>query len=351
MSDPYSQPPPYGSQPPYGQQPPQQGQQPPQQPQYGQPYGEQPPQQPQYGQTYGSPQQPQYGQQPQQPGYGGGDYGQQPQQPGYGGDYGQQQPPQQPGYGEYGQPPAYGQPSSPAPYGQQPGYPSQQGYGQPPQQPNYGEQPFGGPPMPPTAPPKKKSRAGRIVLIVLAAVLLLCVGGGVALYFVLKDPVSDAVAAANTRVVAPDTLGGKAKIQDPNLQTVVDGMKTQLNGDLPDATSTAAAFYGDIDKNDLVMLVAASGLVADPAQEVDKTFTDLNSASMTVKNIKTVEAGPQGGSAKCGDGAVADAGAELTIGVCVWADKGSIGMFGVYNVDGAAAYKNFVAMRAEVEKQ
>jgi hypothetical protein len=26
-------------------------------------------------------------------------------------------------------------------------------------------------------------------------------------------------------------------------------------------------------------------------------------------------------------------------------------MFGVYNVDGAAAYKNFVAMRAEVEKQ
>jgi len=205
--------------------------------------------------------------------------------------------------------------------------------------------------MPPTAPPKKKSRAGRIVLIVLAVVLLLCVGGGAALYFAFKDDVSGVVAAANTRVVAPDTLGGKPKITDPALQSVVDEMKTQLNGDLPDATSTAAAFYGDIAKKDLVMLVAASGLVVSPEQELDKTFTDLNSASMTIKNIKTVEAGPLGGSAKCGDGAITDAGAELTIGVCAWADNGSVGMFGVYNVDGAAAYKNFVAMRAEVEKQ
>jgi len=345
MSDPYSQPPPYGSQPPYGQQPPRQGQQP---PQYGQPYGEQPqpPQQPQYGgQTYGSPQPGSYG---QQPGHGGGDYG---QQPGYGGDYGQPQPPQQPGYGgDYGQQPAYGQPpSSPAPYGQQPGYP-QQGYGQPPQQPNYGESPFGGPPMPPTAPPKK-SRAGKIVLIVLAVVLLLCVGGGTALYFVLKDPVKDAVAAANTRVAAPATLGGQPKIEDADLQAAVDQMKTQLNSDLPEATSTAAAFYGNIDKQQLTMLVAASGLVANPGQELDSTFGDLNKAPFSIKNIKPVDAGPQGGEARCADGTITEAGSSLKLGVCAWADKGSVGMIGVYNSDGATAYKNFVAMRAEVETQ
>lgn len=339
MSDPYAQPPSYGSQPPYGQQPPQQGQQP---PQYGQPYGEQPPQQPQYGQTYGSPQPGSYGQ-PQQPGQGGGDYGRQP-------DYGQPQQPQQPSYGgDYGQPPAYGQPSSPAPYGQQPGYP-QQGYGQPPQQPNYGEAPFGGPPMPPTAPPKK-SRAGRIVLIVLAVVLLLCIGGAAALYFVLKDPVKDAVAAANTRVAAPATLGGQPKINDPKLQSAVDEMKTQLNSDLPDATSTAAAFYGNIAKEQLMMLVAASGLVANPEAELDKTFADLNQASFAIKNAKTVDAGPQGGVAKCADGTITEAGAQLPLGVCAWADKGSVGLIGVYNADGTAAYKNFVAMRAEVEKQ
>ncbi|REF98060.1 hypothetical protein DFJ67_4069 [Asanoa ferruginea] len=338
MSDPYAQPPSYGSEPPYGQQPPPQ---PPQQPQYGQPYGEQPPQQPGYGQTYGSPQPGTYGQPPQQPGYG---------------DYGQQQPPQQPGYGDYGQQPASGapygqQPSSPAPYGQQPPAYGQPAYGQPPQQPTYGEQPFGGPPMPPTAPPKKKSRAGRIVLIVLAVVLVLCVGGGVAIWQIVKDPVKEVVAAANTRVVAPDTLGGKKKITDPELQSAVNDMDKSLNADVPNATSTAAAFYGDIAKQDLVMLVAVSGVIEDPVKELNDTFTSMNANGTTVKNIKDVEAGPLGGQAKCGDGEIADAGAALPLGICAWSDKGSVGMIGVYNVKGAEAYKNFLAMRAEVEKQ
>jgi hypothetical protein len=177
------------------------------------------------------------------------------------------------------------------------------------------------------------------------------VGGGTALYFVLRDPVKDVVAAANTRVVAPDTLGGKKKITDPDLQKAVDEMKASLNSDLPNATSTAAAFYGDIAKQELIMLVAASGVVADPAKELDDTFTDMTASGFTVKNIKAVEAGPQGGSAKCGDGVIADAGAEVPLGVCAWADKGSVGLIGIYNSKGDDAYKSFVAMRAEVEKQ
>ncbi|GAA1868439.1 hypothetical protein [Asanoa iriomotensis] len=355
MSDPYAQPPQYGSQPPYGDQPPQQPQygqqQPPQQPGYGQQYGQQPQhgeQPPQYGQPYGEqptapygqtygqpPQQPgTYGQPPQQPGYG--------QQPAYGSDYGQQQPPSS------GAP--YGQPSSPAPYGQQQQGYQQSPYGQPPQQPTYGEQPFGGPPMPPTAPPKK-SRAGKIVLIILAIVLVLCVGGGVGLYFLLKDPVQDVVAAANTRVVAPDTLGGKPKITDPGLQTAVDEMKAGLNSDLPEITSTAAAFYGDLEKQDLVMLVAASGLVADPGKELDDAFSSAGASGMTMKNVKDVEPGPLGGEARCGDATIASAGSEVPMGVCAWADRGSVGMIGIYNSDGTKAYQSFVAMRAEVEKQ
>jgi hypothetical protein len=85
-------------------------------------------------------------------------------------------------------------------------------------------------------------------------------------------------------------------------------------------------------------------------KELNDTFTSMNANGTTVKNIKDVEAGPLGGQAKCGDGEIADSGAALPLGICAWSDKGSVGMIGVYNVKGAEAYKNFLAMRAEVEK-
>ena len=338
MSDPYAQPP-YGSQPPYGQ-PQQPG------PQYGQPYG-----QPQSDPSYGQPQPGTYGQPPQQPGYG------QPQQPGYG-DYGQQPSSGAP----YGQQP----PSSGAPYGQQPTYGDQPAYGQPPAyqaptygqppaQPTYGEQPygqqgFGGPPLPPTAPPKK-GKAGKIILAVVAAVVVLCIGGGVGIYFLVRDDVGEVVNAATTRVVAPETLGGKAKISDPDLQSAADGMIAQLNADVPNASSTAAAFYGDLEKLDLLMLVAVSGVIADPTKELDDTFTSMAANGLPVENIKTVEPGPLGGQAKCADGTVATGGSTLPIGLCAWSDRGSLGLIGIYNTDGAGAYKSFVTMRSEVEIQ
>ena len=330
MSDPYAQPPSYGSQQPYGQQP---------------PYG-----QPQPG-TYGQPQQP-YGQPPQQPNYG--DYGQQPASGG--GAYGQPAS----GGGAYGQPAsgggAYGQPASGGGAYGQPGYGEQPAYGQPPAQPTYGEQPygqpqgFGGPPVPPAAPPKK-SKAGRIVLIVVAVVLLLCIGGAVAIFFAVRDTANEVIDATSTRVTAPATLAGKAKIQDAELQSASDQMLSELNAKVPNATSTAAAFYGDIAQQDLVMLVAVSGIIADPQKELDDTFSSMNTSGIPIKNTKEVDAGPLGGQAKCADGSIATGATSLPLGICAWSDRGSVGLVGVYNTDGDGAYKNFVQMRSEVEIQ
>ncbi|MEW2440419.1 hypothetical protein [Micromonospora marina] len=234
------------------------------------------------------------------------------------------QPPQQPQYGgDYPQPP-------------------QQQYGgdYPPQQPQYGGQ-LGAP-----VPPKKKSGVGKILLIVLAVVLVLCVGGGVAAYFATKDTVDEVVTATKTRVVEPQTLGGRAKVTDPQLQSAAAQMKSELSKDVPDATSTVGAFYGDPAKKDLVMIVAVSGVMADPKKELADA-TAAVTPDLATKDFKTVDAGPLGGDAKCSDGKASD----VPVAVCIWADRGSLGMVVVYFKSAAELQSEFVTMRGEIEKQ
>jgi hypothetical protein len=196
--------------------------------------------------------------------------------------------------------------------------------------------------MPPAAPPPKKSNVGKIVLIILAVLLVLCAGGGAAAYFLLRDRVE----AASTRVVAPETLAGRSKITQPDLQVASDAMVAGLKADMPDATSTVAAYYGDVLAGDLIMIAAVSGIVANPAAEVDQTFADLPGAGMAVTNIQSVDPGPLGGEAKCGDGTAQG----MSVGICSWADLGSIGLILMYNKTGAEAASEFVAIRGAIEQ-
>ncbi len=290
-------------------------------PQYG---GSYPPQQPgpQYGGGY-PPQQsgPQHdggGYPPQQPGpqYGGG---YPPQQPGpqYGGDY---PPPQQPS-------PQYG------------GYPAEQPGGSYLEsgQPSYGA---------PAGPPPKKSNVGRILLITLAVVVVLCLGGGAVLLFTAKDKVGDVVDATKTRVVAPTTLAGRPKVTEPQLQSAAEEMVAEMRKDVPDATSTVGGFYGNPAKKDLVMIAGASGVMADPKKELDNATKDL-STELGVTTFSTVDAGPLGGDAKCGDGKADD----VPVGVCVWADRGSLGVIIIYFKSVKDLKAQFVTMRGQIEQK
>ena len=236
------------------------------------------------------------------------------------------QPPQQPQYGG-------GYPQAP----QQPQYGAD--YPQTPQQPQYGNQ-FGAP-VPP-----KKSGVGKILLIVLAVVLVLCVGGGIVTWIATKDTVGEVVTATKTRVVEPQTLGGRPKVTDPQLQNAATQMKVSLSKDVPEATSTAGAFYGDPAKKDLVMIVAVSGVMADPKKELDDATVAVT-PDLATKDFKTVDPGPLGGVAKCCDGKASGE----QVAVCIWADRGSLGMVVVYFKSAAELQKEFVSMRGEIEKQ
>jgi hypothetical protein len=315
------------------------------QPQPGEQY---PPAYPQSGAQY--PPQP-GGQYPPQSGgqyppQSGGQYPQYPQSGQYpqpGGQYPQPGEQYPPAPGPY--PPGYGQPADQTP----PGYAPSQGasyggaYTTPPPQPSMGY------PTPVAAPPKK-SKAGKIILIVLAAVLVLCGGGVAVAIFAFKDSVSDVVAATETakqtRLVTPDTLAGRARNTAPDLQSVAENMVASMKQSQAGTTSTVAAFYGDPAKRDLLMVAGASAPIADPGKELGDAIKGLEN-SLQVTNMASIEPGPLGGVAKCGD---ADAGG-VKLGVCVWADNGSLGVIGLSFKNGAQAEAEFQKIRGEVEQR
>ncbi|SCG67005.1 hypothetical protein GA0070609_4203 [Micromonospora echinaurantiaca] len=283
------------------------------------------------------------------------------------------QPPASP-YGDHGSypPPSGGYPTPQQPGGypapQQGGYPSQQPGGYPHQQSGgypsqqsggYPQQSGGYPPQggyppaqpgqpyaPAGPPPKKKSGAGKIVLIVLAVVLVLCLGGAAVTWFAVKDDVGDAVDAAKTRVVAPATLAGRPQLTDTELASLSEQMVSEMKSTVQNETSAVGAFYGDPAKQDLVMVAAASGLIADPKKELDDAVNGL-SAELAVSNMADVDPGPLGGDARCGDGKT-DA---VELGVCVWADKGSVGMIVIFFSSADKAKAEFVGMRGQIEQR
>ncbi|MEV5209065.1 hypothetical protein AB0K35_16495 [Micromonospora sp. NPDC053740] len=270
----------------------------------------------------------------------------------YGPPHDSPDPSQQPGQQPGGWPPPQqqGQPQQPAGYPPaQPGFPPAQPSfppaqpGFPPAQPG---QPYGDPNLAGGPPPAKKSNVGKIVLIVLAVVLVLCVGGAAIIWFVAKGPVNDVLDASKTRVVAPGTLAGRPKLTNPELQSAAEqavaGMKTAAGNE----TSTIAAFYGDPTKQDLVMIAGVSGLLSDPKKELD-AYVDGLSKQLTVDTMTAVDAGPLGGEARCGDGKAA----TVPLGICVWADRGSLGMVVMYFKSADQAKAEFTTIRGQVEKQ
>ena len=303
------------------------------------------PQEPYPGQPQGYPPQ---GNPQQQPGYpappapsSGGGYP--PHAPSSGGGY--PPPPSSDPYappGQYGQQPQFGQqpPQFGGPAQPQYGAPGQPQYG-PPGQPQYGAP---GQPQYGAPPPAKKSSAGKIILIIAAVVLVLCGGGAAVAFFVAKDKVEDVVDAATTSVSEPATLGGREKVTDPSLTASVD----QLDGEIakvPGATGSVAAAYGDVQDQDLVMVVAASSLSGSAESRFDEFTKGMASGGMAAEDMTDTDPGPLGGIAKCGE--TESAGVKTAI--CVWSDNGSIGMFAMLFKGKAELEKEFIGLRSEVE--
>jgi hypothetical protein len=234
-------------------------------------------------------------------------------------------------------------PHAPEPPTGRPGYPppADQGFGDAPG----ADQGFGTAPGLPPAPPKRKRSVGKIIAIVVAVVLVIC-GGSMALglYFT-RDKLKDAVAASKIKVVEPEKLGTRAKSTDAKLTTALDGAEAEMKKQTG-VTGTAASFYGDAAKGDLLMVVAASSIGGSAKDRYDEMNSSLGQA-FGVKELKDVDAGPLGGIAKCGDGS----NGGTPAGVCMWADSGSVAMLVLFNKKGADLEKDFITYRGQIEQK
>jgi flagellar basal body-associated protein FliL len=202
-----------------------------------------------------------------------------------------------------------------------------------------GQQPYG-------APPKKKGGALKVVLIVLGVFLLLCIAGGIFAFVKGKDKVEDVVAASKISVVEPAQLGGRDKVTDPTLQSTVESLDTEMKN-IKGTTSSVGAIYGDLQKQDVVLIAAASTLQGTAQSRYDEFTTGMNSGGFSTDKLTDTEPGPLGGIAKCGD---STAGGVPTA-VCVWSDQGSVGMVAMLFKKKADLEKEFVSIRGQIEQK
>ncbi len=148
------------------------------------------------------------------------------------------------------------------------------------------------------------------------------------------------------RLVAPKSLDGRSRSTDSELKALADELVEELEAKVSSGNSTVGAFYGSFEDEDIIMVAAASGFVLNPTQELDATVEELAS-DLNVRKMSTVSTDPLGGVAKCGDGSASD----IPLGVCTWADKGSVGMIVMFSESASTARSNFVDIRAEIEKR
>ncbi|MEV0152417.1 hypothetical protein AB0H57_01560 [Micromonospora sp. NPDC050686] len=267
-------------------------------------------------------------------------------------------------------------------WGPPPGAPQGGAWGPPPAGPEP-TMPYGmAPPGPPAggfppAPPAKKSSLPLILSLSLAGLLVLCLGGGALAYVALSNGDQDTPSARPTptgtaspetaapspsaeddeepeatakfprvRLVTPKTLSGRPKSTDPELRALAAEMVGDMRSTVQNETGAVSAFYGSPEKRDLVMVAAASGLILDPATELADAVEGFRT-ELSVKKMTPVPPGPLGGRASCGDGE----GSGLPIGVCVWADTGSVGVLLFFFSSAAKAKAQFVKVRGQIEKQ
>lgn len=148
------------------------------------------------------------------------------------------------------------------------------------------------------------------------------------------------------RLVAPKSLDGRAKSTDSELKALTNELVEELDAKVSNGNNTVGAFYGSFEDEDIIMVAAASGFVLNPEQELDATVKALAS-DLNVRKVSTISAGPLGGVAKCGNGTASD----IPLGVCAWADQGSVGMIVMFSESASTARSHFVEIRAEIEKR
>ena len=193
------------------------------------------------------------------------------------------------------------------------------------------------PPASPAPPPPRKRRGLAIGLTVIAAVAVLC---GV-LSCVFGYPLMSEYGA---KVSAPSQLpGGLTKDTSSSMQSSLDALERQFKSDVG-GTDSVSGFYNDSEGHQ-VLMVAATGLIIFPDNEVTKAFKDTRDGDFQIDELSEQSAGKLGGTVKCGTGKSDD----VHMTACMWADHGCAGAVFFLERDIPESVDLFIRIREAVE--
>ncbi|XVU26903.1 hypothetical protein ACQPZJ_07620 [Actinoplanes sp. CA-054009] len=122
------------------------------------------------------------------------------------------------------------------------------------------------------------------------------------------------------------TLSTPAQIGELRLDETASGketaeyLSTALSADVELDKAVGAVYHDTTQKN--VLFLGGTGLFWTPSNDLETAFGLISDAEGAVTGLHDVDAGPLGGTMKCGSTKTDDG--ELT--VCGWADHGSLAM-------------------------
>ncbi len=148
-------------------------------------------------------------------------------------------------------------------------------------------------------------------------------------------------------LTTPPQAAGLTLDTTDHAQSTADDLRTVLDAGFT-VKGSVAAVYGDPENaNRSVLFVGGTGFLSRPDRELTALFSLLNDQGGTVGDVHAVDAGPLGGTMKCGSAKSSDG--DLT--VCGWADYGSLAMAMFPDRDESDSARLLRDLRSAIEKR
>ncbi|BCY06176.1 hypothetical protein [Actinoplanes sp. L3-i22] len=161
------------------------------------------------------------------------------------------------------------------------------------------------------SPARRRTRS-----IALASLLAVGVAGVAALGWFYWQVHSQRTVTLTT----PATIGELTLDTSPNAQETADYLQTALSAEVDLDNTVSAVYSGAGDKD--VLFFGGTTLIWSPGKDLETSFDLFADDQGSVTGLHDVDAGPLGGSMKCGN--TVSEGKEMA--VCGWADHGSLAL-------------------------
>lgn len=150
------------------------------------------------------------------------------------------------------------------------------------------------------------------------------VGCGVLAVAITLGPVSyNMITQKDAVLTTPPQAAGLTLDTTEEAASAADDLKSIFAAGFSVTTSVAGVYEDPGSATRTVLFVGGTGFLARPDRELGELFSLLDDQAGRVTGVRDVDAGPLGGTMRCGSVTSTD---SDTMAVCGWADYGSLAM-------------------------